>query len=166
MSGSTRENTTPTTYNILFVCSGNTCRSPLAEVITRRLLQEREWSHVQVESAGTSALPGAHASEGARQAAEEIGLDLSGHRSRLLTPERVAEADIVLGMTSRHVRAVQELGGGDKVALLTEFLNDGEPGEGIEDPFGGTAEDFARARDRIQEAVRGLLDRLSAILAP
>jgi protein-tyrosine-phosphatase len=138
----------------------------MAEAVTRRLLSERGWSHVGVGSAGTSALPNARASEGARRAAEEIGLDLSEHRSRPLTEERVAEADIVVVMTTGHVRPVEELGGGSKVALLTDFLQDAPPGEGIEDPFGGTAADFARARDRIHEAAAGLLDRLSAILAP
>lgn len=156
----------PTTYNILFVCTGNTCRSPMAEVITRRALEERGWSHVSVESAGTAASAGAPASEGARRAAAEIGLDLDGHQARSLTDELVQRADIILAMTPWHQVQIEGMGGAGKVSLLTEFVEGSAPDEPIEDPFGGNAEDFARARDRIRGAVKGLLQRLDAILAP
>ena len=63
-----------TTYNVLFVCTGNTCRSPMAEALARREVRERRWSHVAVRSAGISAHPGGAASEGALQAARERGL--------------------------------------------------------------------------------------------
>ena len=156
----------PTSYNILFVCTGNTCRSPLAEVIARRALEQRGWDHVRVDSAGTSAAWGAPASAGSSEAAAEIGLDLSGHRSQPLTTELVEQADIILAMTPGHLEAVEALDGGAQVSLLGEFISGPGAGEPIEDPVGGPPEEYEEVRDRIVRAVDGLLDRLSAILSP
>lgn len=155
----------PTTYNILFVCSGNTCRSPLAEAIAQRKLDERGWSHVRVDSAGTGATWGAPASDGALDAGAEIGLDLSGHRSQPLTSQLVEGADIILGMTQSHVDAVLELGE-VPVSLLSEFIGGEQASEPIADPIGGTIADYREVRERISRAIDGLLDRLSAILSP
>ena len=72
----------PTTYNLLFVCTGNTCRSPLAEAIANDAIRRREWVNARAASAGTGAAPGARASEDAVRVAADHGLDLSDHRSR------------------------------------------------------------------------------------
>jgi protein-tyrosine-phosphatase len=164
--GSAKKADNPTTYNILFVCTGNTCRSPLAEAITHRRLAERGWNHVRVDSAGTAAAWGAPASEGSLGAAAAVGLDLAGHRSQPLTARLVEESDIILAMTPSHLDRVHELGGDEKVMLLSEFMDGASRGEPIGDPFGGPPEEYAQVRDRISQAVQGLLDRLSAILAP
>jgi protein-tyrosine phosphatase len=156
----------PTTYNILFVCTGNTCRSPLAEVIARQALELRGWDHVSVDSAGTSAVWGAPASEGSREAAAAMELDLSGHRSQPVTSELVQSADIILAMTSNHVLAVEAMGEDAKVSLLSEFIDGPEAGEPIADPIGGSLDEYTKARDLIARAVEGLLIRLSAILSP
>src|SRR5690606_14203652 len=76
------DGSTPTTYNLLFVCTGNTCRSPLAEAVARREIARRGWHNVAVRSAGVAAEPGSPATEEAVIAAAELGLDLSQHRSR------------------------------------------------------------------------------------
>ncbi len=156
----------PTTYNILFVCTGNTCRSPLAEAIARRALEQRGWDHVRVESAGTAAYWDAPASRGSLESAAEIGLDLAGHRSQPLTPKLVAESDIILGMTENHVLAVQAMADDVQVSLLSEFIDGPEAGEPIVDPLGGPPEEYTEVRERIARAIEGLLDRLSAILSP
>lgn len=164
--GNVEKSDRPTTYNILFVCTGNTCRSPLAEVITQRGLAERGWNHVHVDSAGTAASWGAPASEGSMGAAAAVGLDLSGHRSQPLTPRLVEESDIILAMTPNHLARIEELGGAEKALLLGDFLAGESRGQPIADPVGGPPEEYAQVRDRISKAVESLLNRLSAILAP
>jgi protein-tyrosine phosphatase len=109
---------------------------------------------------------GALASEGSLGAAADVGLDLSGHRSQPLTAKLVEQADIILAMTLGHVAQVEEMGGAEKVLLVSEFIEGADPGEPVADPFGGPAEEYADVRDLISEAVEGLLDRLAAILAP
>ena len=97
---------------VLFVCTGNTCRSPMAEVLARRGVRDRGWEHVEVGSAGVAAFGGAPASGGALRAAARHGLDLSGHAATLLTPGLVEEADLILTMSVSHLARARELGAG------------------------------------------------------
>lgn len=156
----------PTTYNLLFVCSGNTCRSPLAESIAAHALRERGWSHVAVRSAGTGAAPGAHASEYSVLVGAEHGLDLSAHRSRPLDEDLVEWADLALTMAPSHLAVVADLGGAEKVAMLTDFIEGAGFGAPIDDPFGGDADAYRRAYGQIAAAIEGLLAKLEPILAP
>ena len=91
---------------ILFVCTGNTCRSSMAGAIARDLVQKKGWSEEQVMvlSAGLAAVPGAPAAPEAVKAMEEQGLDLKEHRARSITPQLVEEADLILAMTRDHKR--------------------------------------------------------------
>jgi protein-tyrosine-phosphatase len=108
---------------ILFVCTGNTCRSAMAEGIARRVASERGLSDVVVASAGTGAnpfppgtpMPEFGASDGAILVALENGIDLGAHRAKPLTISRVSGADLVLAMGDRHLARVAELGGTSKV---------------------------------------------------
>jgi protein-tyrosine-phosphatase len=156
----------PTTYNLLFVCSGNTCRSPLARAIAQQQVEERGWTHVRIESAGTAALPALPASPNAAAVAQERGLDLAQHRSQALTHALLDWADLVLVMSPSQLLAVADLGGAEKVALTTDFIDGPGLGTAIEDPFGGDMEAYRRTYDQILDAVTGVLDKLEPIVAP
>ena len=156
----------PTTYNVLFVCTGNTCRSPFAEQAMREAVERRGWHHVRVDSAGVAADWDAPASENAIRVAGEVGLDLTGHRSQPLTPELVAWADIILAMSRSHLDAVDELGGAEKAALLAEFAAGAAQGGSIDDPFGGDLPPYRRAFAQIESAIAGVLRKLEPILSP
>ncbi len=79
--------------NILFVCTGNTCRSPMAEAFCKQLIQEKGFKELSCSSAGLAAYPGSPASEFSIKVMGEVGIDLSGHRSQPLNAEMVAQAD-------------------------------------------------------------------------
>ena len=110
---------------ILFVCTGNTCRSPIAAAIARRIAQERALPHLDLGSAGTSAVDGQPASDGALLVGIERQLDLTEHRARQLTPELVDQADLILVMGPHHLERVEALGGTGKAYLLTDYAFDG-----------------------------------------
>lgn len=157
-------------FRLLFVCTGNTCRSPLAEVIARQKIEARGWGHVEVGSAGVGAFDGAGASGGSVRAAAAHGLDLSGHRSRLLTPELVDEADLVLTMSLGHLIRVFELGGGEHAAVITDFAsgNEGDRGGagGVPDPIGGSDDEYVATYRALDALIERSLQRLEAVLSP
>lgn len=146
---------------ILFVCTGNTCRSPLAEAIARRILADSGKSNVIVESAGTQAWDGAPASDEALLIGFERNLDLSNHRSRRLTPEIVEASDLVLVMSPEHLAQVREMDSTASAYLLGGY-GTGEKSHAIADPFGGDLQDYRDTADELERELKEILDRIRA----
>jgi protein-tyrosine-phosphatase len=147
---------------ILFVCTGNTCRSALAEALARKVAIERALADVEVQSAGTSAWDGAPASDGALLVGMERGLDLSQHRAQMLTRELVRDADLVLAMGPHHLERIEALGGSGRAYLLTEFASRGATSRPVNDPIGGELDLYRSTADELEQEVRRTLDRITA----
>src|SRR5258707_5183126 len=143
---------------ILFVCTGNICRSPMAEGLFRHAVKGR--NDFRVMSAGVGAVEGLPPSEHAVQALRELGIDISRQRSRMLTGELVEQADFIFGMTNSHVDAVTLLypQAAEKTFLLREFDETLDNYEAdIGDPIGGSYEIYVSCRDQIEQGIVGIL---------
>ena len=125
---------------ILFICTGNTCRSPMAAALARS-------RGIEAESAGITVCPGSPASEKAIRAAARHGADLTGHRSRQVTEEMILSADQAYVMTSAHWEALNERF--PETAAKADVLYPEIP-----DPYGGDDAAYDRCADRLLEAMK------------
>jgi protein arginine phosphatase len=145
---------------ILFVCTGNICRSPLAAALLQRALAERGAQGIDVSSAGTGAWDGAPVSEGAYLVGLEQGLDLSAHRARLLTHDLVEHSDVILTMARHHRARVDELGGAGHVFVLGEYAGRTGDGAEVSDPFGGDLNVYRDTCVELAALVATAVDRI------
>jgi protein-tyrosine-phosphatase len=151
-----------TLMRILFVCTGNTCRSAIAEALAHKVVIERGLPDVDVQSAGTSAWDGAPASDGALLVGLERGIDLSQHRAQMLTRELVRDADLVLAMGPHHLERIEALGGSGRSYLITDFASHGASARPVNDPIGGELEVYRATVDELDSEVRRVFDRITA----
>jgi glycine hydroxymethyltransferase len=143
---------------VLFVCTGNVCRSPMAEALFRRATSGR--AAFRALSAGLGAMNDQPPTPHSVQAMREVGVDISNHRSRTLTAELVQQADYIFGMTHSHVDTIVLLypQAADKTFLLREFDESLEPFEKhIGDPIGGSYEVYENCRHQIEQGVDSLV---------
>lgn len=156
-------------FRLLFVCTGNTCRSPMAEVIARRRVAELGWDRVDVRSAGVAAFDGSPASGAAVRVAGAHGLDLTGHSATQLTQEEVASADLILTMSTSHLMSVTQLGSGDRAATLTSYAGGIDQGlalVSILDPVGGPDEEYEETFGLLDELIGRVMERLEPVVTP
>jgi len=149
----------PGARSILFVCYGNIMRSPMAELMLLRALSESHLRDITVLSAGIHATPGTEAHPRARLAARELGLSLDQHRSRLLTAEMVAQADVVFAMDFQNqaellTRFPQAH---DKIFLLSDYAEGAQRGRAIADPYFGDQNETSRCYAVLQTCVNNLV---------
>jgi protein-tyrosine-phosphatase len=146
--------------NVLLVCTGNICRSPLAEAMMRKVLADLK-AAIEVSSAGTGAWDGASVSEGAYLVGLEKGHDLSDYKATLLTREAVQQADLILTMARHHRARVEELGGAGKTHVLGEYVGRKGDDAEVSDPFGSDLsvyrDTYAELETLIDKAVERLI---------
>ncbi|MBM7615114.1 low molecular weight protein arginine phosphatase [Alkaliphilus hydrothermalis] len=154
---------------ILLVCTGNTCRSSMAEAILKQLINDRKevFGDIEISSAGTYAMEGGKASPQAIVVMEEWGLSLEEHRSTPITKKLVEEADLILTMTMNHKRALLYMlpDAEEKVFTLKEFTEEEIPIDmraslDISDPFGQPVEVYRNCAEEIKECLLKLLVKL------
>ncbi|MEG1500655.1 MAG: low molecular weight protein arginine phosphatase [Clostridiales bacterium] len=139
---------------IVFICTGNTCRSPLAEVIFNDLAQNTDY---YASSAGIAALTGDYAMMQAIDAAGELSLDLKNHRSRRINPQILEEAFLLITMTEAQKKRLAEIypSCSEKIHAFGEFS-----GEDIEDPFGSSLDIYRLVAEKLSRGIKIFLNNL------
>lgn len=154
------------TYRICFVCTGNICRSPMAEAVMRRLVEDEGLTdQVEVDSAGTDDWHvGDRADRRAVSTLRDAGYDGSAHRARVFDRRWFAQRDLVVALDRGHLRQLLAMAGDaserDKVVLLRDFAEGGGTDLDVPDPYYGRDEEFAAVLAQVEQSCHGILDVL------
>lgn len=145
--------------NILFVCTGNTCRSPMAEGLLRYIAQDQGLD-IEVKSAGIAVYQDDYAAINSIDTMRDINIDISDHKSIQIDEDLIDEADLILTMASGHKDAIlfQFPLCEDKVFNLLEYAYDMD--KDVADPFGGSLETYEKTRDEIYRAILDIVEKI------
>jgi protein-tyrosine-phosphatase len=143
---------------IVVVCTGNSCRSPMAEGLFRYHADREGLHDLEITSAGTVAVTGLSPSPNAVRVSAESGIDISWHRSKPLTVRLVETGDLILTMERGQADVARRLGGNGRTYLITEYP--GRPGSEVLDPIGGTLEAYRTTFDLLESEVRRIIGHL------
>jgi len=144
---------------ILFICTGNTCRSPIAYGVMRKLLGDAGITDLEIRTAGVMTVPGLMPTQECRQLLLKDGIDISNHRSCQLTADLIKRASLILGMTSFHVQMALRRSdpARGKTHLLKQFTGGDGKNDQVQDPMGCTLEVYKKVYREIRAACKRLM---------
>ncbi len=136
---------------ILFVCTGNTCRSPMAEGLFNKIVSDKGLENIECSSAGLFAMTGDEVSVNSVKACERFGVDISSHRARRITAYILDDTDKFVCMTKDHAASLSLYVPSEKILVL---------GDGITDPYGGDIETYMICANSIKTALSEQFDEI------
>ncbi len=164
-SGPRRETRTVRTVRVVFVCWGNICRSPMAERVAERAAADAGLGDVEFASAATSREElGAPIDPRARRVLSAHGYRAGGHSAHQITPDEIAEADLVIAAEPIHVDKMLRMApDADNLSLLSDYDPDAPEGSGLPDPWYGGPEGFEDTLAAVEAAMPGVLDKVTEL---
>ena len=155
-------------FTILFVCSGNACRSPMAEGLLRKKLFQQFKTKLKIHSAGTLGISGSPATPNAITVAKEKGVDISGHISKGITENIIEEADFIFVMADIHKNFFTNNFPGikNKVYLLTNFgvKKSEQKNEPVKDPIGENLTFYRQVINHIEREIERIIPQLKILI--